>query len=65
MGMGYFLIAGILTVVGMVVSNRLKSKFSHYSKVPLSNGMSGKEVAETMLRHYGITDVKVLPAQGF
>ncbi|MCB0661344.1 MAG: zinc metallopeptidase [Saprospiraceae bacterium] len=63
--MGYFLIAGILTVVGMVVSNRLKSKFSHYSKVPLSNGMSGKEVAETMLRHYGITDVKVLPAQGF
>lgn len=65
MGIGYFVVAGILTLVGMVISNRLKSKFSKYSRVPLSNGMSGKEVAETMLQHYDISNVRVLPSKGF
>lgn len=63
--MGYMIIAGIFTLIGWLVSSRLKSKFHEYSKVPISQGMSGKEVAETMLRYYGINDVEVLPAQGF
>lgn len=63
--MGYYLIAGIMFVVGMLVSNRLKSKFKHYSEVPLSNGMSGHEVAEKMLRDNGIYDVKVTSTPGF
>ena len=33
--------------------------------MPLSNGMSGKEVAEKMLRENGIYDVKVTASQGF
>lgn len=52
-------------LIGMVVSNRLKSKFNEYSQVPLSNGMSGKEVAEKMLRDNGIYDVKVNASEGF
>lgn len=63
--MGYMIIAGIFTLIGWWVSSRLKSKFNEYSRVPISQGMSGKEIAETMLRYYGIEDVKVLPAQGF
>jgi uncharacterized protein len=43
----------------------LKSKFNKYSKVGLYNGMSGKEIAEKMLRDNGIYDVQVISAQGF
>lgn len=61
----YMIIAGVLSVIGFVVSNRLKNKFHKYSQIGLRNGMSGQEVAETMLRHYLITDVKVVMGQGF
>lgn len=62
---GYYLIAGIMFVVGMLVSNRLKSKFKEYSEVPLQEGLSGKEVAERMLHENGIYDVQVTSSQGF
>lgn len=51
-------------LVSWLVSARLKSKFEHYSKVHLRNGMSGKEVAEKMLRDNGITDVRVISVPG-
>ncbi|HET9825859.1 MAG TPA: zinc metallopeptidase [Chitinophagaceae bacterium] len=51
--------------ISMLVSMILKSKFSAYSRVPLANGMSGKEVAEKMLRDNGIYDVKVTSVDGF
>jgi len=62
--MGYYIIAGLIFLVSMYVSNRLKSKFKKYSKVHLQNGMSGKEIAEKMLRDNGITDVKVISTPG-
>ncbi|HHJ51216.1 MAG TPA: zinc metallopeptidase [Phaeodactylibacter sp.] len=61
---GYYLIAGILSLVGMLVSARLKSKFEKYSRMPLSSGLSGAEVAAKMLRDNGITDVKIVQGQG-
>ncbi len=61
---GYYLIAGILSLVGMLVSARLKSKFEKYSREPLSSGLSGAEVAAKMLRDNGITDVKIVQGQG-
>lgn len=51
--------------ISMVVSMILKSKFTKYSKVPLANGMSGREIAEKMLRENGIYDVKVISTPGF
>ena len=51
--------------ISLIVSMILKGKFSKYSKIPLSNGMSGKQVAEKMLRENGIYDVKVTASQGF
>jgi uncharacterized protein len=65
MPIGYLLMTGAISLVGMLVSNRLKSKFEQYSQIGLSNRMSGKEIAEAMLRHYGIFDVKVQLSQGF
>ena len=63
--MGYMIVTVILSLVGGVVSNRLKSKFKKYAQVRLSNGMSGREVAEAMLRHYNISDVRVVEGKGF
>lgn len=63
--MGFFIIGGLMTLIGGFISNRLQSKFQYYSQVVLHNNMSGREIAETMLRHYGIVDVKVQLAEGF
>ncbi|MBS1620415.1 MAG: zinc metallopeptidase [Bacteroidetes bacterium] len=51
--------------ISMLVSMVLKGKFNAYSKIPLSNGLTGKEVAEKMLRENGIFDVKVNSVDGF
>ncbi|MBD8017779.1 zinc metallopeptidase [Kaistella pullorum] len=61
---GYYVIIGISMLVSWLVSARLKSKFEHYSNVHLRNGMSGKEVAEKMLRDNNIHDVKVISVPG-
>ena len=46
------------------VSWRLRSKFNEYSQIGLSNGLSGAEVAQEMLRQNGIYDVRVLSVEG-
>ncbi len=55
--LGFFLLSWI-------VSSTLKSKFKAYSKVPLNYGMSGRDVAEKMLRDHGIHDVKIISVPG-
>ncbi len=62
--MGYIIIAGVFGLFSMLVSSRLKSKFKHYSKVHLQNGMSGAEIAQKMLDDHGIRDVKVISTPG-
>ncbi|MDW9382255.1 zinc metallopeptidase [Chryseobacterium sp. JV558] len=61
---GYYIIIGISMLVSWWVSSRLKSKFEYYSNVHLRNGLSGKEVAEKMLRDNGINDVQVISVPG-
>jgi Zn-dependent membrane protease YugP len=61
---GYYLIIGISMLISWLVSSRLKSKFEYYSNVHLRNGLSGKEVAEKMLRDNGINDVQVISVPG-
>ena len=51
--------------ISMIVSAILKSKFAAYSKIPLRNGLTGKEVAEKMLKENRIYDVKVTSVDGF
>jgi uncharacterized protein len=62
--MVFMLIGGVFSVIGFIVSARLKSKFNHYSQIRIRSGLTGKEIAEAMLRHYGINDVQVIPTQG-
>jgi Zn-dependent membrane protease YugP len=61
---GEWIIFGIFMLVSMLVSNTLKSKFRKYSQTPFRMGMTGREVAEKMLRDNGIYDVKVTSVQG-
>lgn len=61
---GAYLIGILVMAVSFYVQWRLKRKFEEYSQVGLSNGMSGKEIAETMLRESGIYDVRVLSVEG-
>jgi len=62
--MGIIIISVLFTVIGMILSGTLRSKFKKYSQVPLTNGMNGAEVAATMLRHYGIHDVNITSVEG-
>ncbi len=65
MDLGIIFISVIFMVIGMIVQFILKSKFKKYSQIPTSSGLSGKEVAEKMLRDNGIYDVSILSASGF
>jgi Zn-dependent membrane protease YugP len=51
-------------IIGWLVGGRLKSVFAEYAKVPLMNNMSGKDIAEKMLRDNMIYDVKVISVEG-
>jgi len=61
--MGLILFIGIALISWLVQWN-LKRKFEKYSKMALGNGMTGRDVAELMLRENGITDVKVISTSG-
>lgn len=60
----YLILIGVIALFSWLVSSKLKSKFAHYSKVHLRNGMSGAEIAEKMLADNGIRDVKVISTPG-
>lgn len=51
-------------ILGFFVSSRLKSVFEEYSKMPLSSGMTGAQVAEKMLRDNNIYDVRIESVPG-
>jgi Predicted Zn-dependent protease len=59
------LVSLIFLGISMLVGGVLKSKFTAYSRIPLSAGLTGAEVAMKMLRDNGIYDVKVISSNGF
>jgi uncharacterized protein len=61
---GPMLIGIVFMLVGAVVAMTLRSKFAKYSKERLLNGLSGREIAEKMLKDHGIFNVKVISVQG-
>lgn len=63
MGLIWIIFIGI-AVISYAVRANLQSKFKTYSKIPVSNGMTGRDVAMKMLQDNGIYDVKVTSTQG-
>ncbi len=62
---GILFVSLLFMGIGFLVQMRLKSKFKQYSQQPLLSGLTGKEVAEKMLRENGIYDVQVVSVNGF
>ena len=60
----YLIIFLGVTILSWVVQANLQNKFKKYSKVPLNGGMTGREVAEKMLRDNGIYNVTVTCTPG-
>lgn len=58
------IIGVVFMLIGMFVSSRLKSKFAEYSRIGLSNGLSGAEIAQKMLHDNNIYDVKITQVEG-
>ena len=58
----YWIIFIVTLLASWLVSASLERKFKRYSQVALS--MTGKEVAEKMLRDYGLNDVQVTCTKG-
>lgn len=61
----YLIIFLGVTILSWVVQANLQSKFKKYSQVPLNGGMTGREVAEKMLRDNGIYNVSVTCTPGY
>lgn len=55
----------LMGVVGMIASSILKRKFAKYAEVPISAGLSGRDIAAKMLQHYGVNDVQIVESAGF
>jgi uncharacterized protein len=59
------LVIGIaFMIIGWAVQSRLKNKFRKYSQIGLMSGLSGREIAEQMLRDNKIYDVQVVSVDG-
>ena len=54
----------VIAVVSFAVQWRFKSKFKKYSEMPLGSAMSGKDIADKMLKDNGIYDVQIISAEG-
>ncbi|MFT3846425.1 MAG: zinc metallopeptidase [Lacibacter sp.] len=65
MNIGILFVSLIFMAIGFLVQMRLKSKFTKYSKQPLRSGLTGREIAEKMLKENGIYDVQVQSVGGF
>src|ERR1700712_281062 len=53
-----------IALISFVVQWRFKSKFKQYAEMPLLSGLSGKDVAEKMLKDNNIYDVQVISVEG-
>lgn len=51
-------------IISMIIQWRFRTKFSRYSEMELSSGLSGKEIAQKMLQDHGIYDVQVMSTEG-
>ena len=53
-----------IALLSYIVQANLNSKFKKYSEIPVGGGLTGRDVAEKMLRDNGIYDVKVTCVEG-
>ena len=59
-----WIIFGALFVLSLIASKSVESKFKKYSKISMNYGLTGREVAEQMLKDNDIHDVTVQEVNG-
>ncbi len=62
--MEILIIFGVFMLLSWMVSSRLKNRFAKYSKMPLRSGLSGRDIAEKMLRESGVENVRIISTPG-
>ena len=62
--LGIYLISLVFMLIGWLVSMQLKRKIKEYSQTDIGSGLSGRDIAERMLRDHGINDVKIISVDG-
>ena len=60
----YWIIFIVLMIFSFIVSRTLNKRIETYAKIPLTSGLTGREVAEKMLHDHGIYDVRVISTPG-
>lgn len=61
----YIVVFVALMLLSMIVSYRLDSKFKQYYKIQLQGNLTGKDIAEIMLKNHDVLDVSVQCTEGF
>lgn len=56
---GYFMLIAVTLIIGLGASGYVNSQLKKYSRVGISNGLTGAEAARRMLAFYGIRNVEV------
>jgi uncharacterized protein len=51
-------------ILSWLIGQQLKSKFNAFSKIPINFGLTGREIAEKMLRESGVEGVNVVSVPG-
>ncbi|MBO7317184.1 MAG: zinc metallopeptidase [Bacteroidales bacterium] len=59
-----YIIFIVFAILSYIVQHMLQSRFKKYSEVPMPYGLTGKDIAERMLRENGITNVSVTHTPG-
>ena len=60
----YWILFISIALVSYMVQYNLNRKFKKYAQIPVAGGMTGKDIAEKMLRDNHINDVKVVSIPG-
>ena len=61
---GSWIIFIVFALASWLISNQLKRRFAEYSQISTSNGMTGRDVAQKMLRDKGIQGVTIESVEG-
>lgn len=60
----YWIVFIAVALLSFIVQKSLQIRFEKYSQIPLNNGMTGRDVAEKMLRDNCINNVSVTSVSG-
>ena len=61
----YMILAGGMSMIGMLIGQRLQAKAKKYAAIPMKSGYTGAEIAKMMLKHYNVDGVNITQGKGF